>query len=142
MPAAKPSFGHDDHGASAIEFAILAPVFLLMLTGMLAYGLYFAASHSVQQIAADAARTSVAGLDLGERNALVAHHIATNAGQYLLIETEHLVYEVADRATDPNQYQVIIRYDARHLPIWNLYLPLPLPDTTITFVSSIRHGGV
>jgi Flp pilus assembly protein TadG len=50
-------------GASAVEFAIIAPVFILMIVGMLAYGIYFGAANSVQQIAADAARTSIAGLN-------------------------------------------------------------------------------
>ena len=48
----------NDDGTSAIEFALLAPLFILFLLGMVAYGIYFGASHSVQQIAADAARTA------------------------------------------------------------------------------------
>jgi len=42
-------------GAAALEFAILAPAFLLLGAGMLAYAIYFGAAHSVQQLAADAA---------------------------------------------------------------------------------------
>ncbi|TIM19494.1 MAG: pilus assembly protein, partial [Mesorhizobium sp.] len=48
----------EQSGTSAIEFALLAPIFILLLLGMVAYGIYFGASHSVQQIAADAARTA------------------------------------------------------------------------------------
>lgn len=51
------------HGTAVIEFAILTPVYLLLLTGMLAYGIYFGAAHALQQLAADAARTAIAGLD-------------------------------------------------------------------------------
>lgn len=129
-------------GAAAIEFAILTPVFLLMLTGMIAYGLYLGAAHSVQQIAADAARTSIAGLDEAERALLVEAFIDANAGDYLLIDGERLTYEAGGKAADPNQYQVVIRYDASNLPIWNLYVPLPLPERTITYVSTIRLGGL
>jgi Flp pilus assembly protein TadG len=128
-------------GAAAIEFAILTPVFLLMLTGMMAYGIYFGAAHSVQQIAADAARTSIAGLDAAERDELVEAFIEANAGDYLLIERERLTFEIGDKAADAGQYQVIIRYDASDLPIWNLYVPLPLPGRIITYVSTIRLGG-
>jgi len=48
-------FRADAAGTSAVEFAMLAPIFVLLLPGMVAYGIYFGASHSVQQIAADAA---------------------------------------------------------------------------------------
>ena len=38
------------------------------------------ATHGVQQIAADAARAAIAGLDEDERRALAAGFIAANAG--------------------------------------------------------------
>ncbi|MBL8581266.1 MAG: pilus assembly protein, partial [Rhizobiaceae bacterium] len=60
-------FIKEDKATSAVEFAIIAPVFILVLFGLIAYGIYFGASHSVQQLAADAARTAVAGLNAEER---------------------------------------------------------------------------
>jgi Flp pilus assembly protein TadG len=131
----------NERGASAIEFAILAPVFLLMLFGFIAYAIYFSAAHSIQQLAADAARTSVAGLDEPERNALVRGFIERNASDYILVDPGRLEFEIGDKPTDPDQYQVKLRYDAGGLPIWNLSVPLPLPDRTIVFASSIRKGG-
>lgn len=129
-------------GAAAIEFAILTPVFLLMLTGMLAYGIYFGAVHSLQQLAADAARTSIAGIDEPERNRLVRAFISGHASEYMLIEGDRLDYEFGDHPTDPNQYLVTLRYDAANLPIWNLYPPLPLPSKRIALSASIRQGGL
>ena len=61
------TFYSHERGASAVEFAIVGPVFVLLMMGMIAYGIYFGAVHSVQQLAADAARASVAGLDESER---------------------------------------------------------------------------
>ena len=55
-------FRGDRSATSAIEFAILSPLFIFFVMGMVAYGIYFGAAHSVQQIAADAARTAIAGL--------------------------------------------------------------------------------
>ncbi|RWA68586.1 MAG: pilus assembly protein [Mesorhizobium sp.] len=66
----------DVAGTSAVEFAMLVPIFILLLLGMVAYGIYFGASHSVQQIAADAARKAIAGLDQTERQALVTDFIS------------------------------------------------------------------
>lgn len=127
---------------SAIEFAILCPVFLLMLMGMLAYGVYFGASHSLQQIAADAARAAVAGLDEGERRKIVQDYLATNAASYPLIDPAKLTASADDDPAGDGEFTVAIRYDARDLPIWNLAGGLPLPKTTIVKRSVIRVGGL
>ncbi|MVT00859.1 TadE/TadG family type IV pilus assembly protein [Devosia marina] len=132
----------DRSGAAAIEFAILTPVFLLMLTGMLAYGIYFGAAHSVQQLAADAARTAIAGLNQAERNSLVAAYLARNAGDYPLLNPARLTHTIGDSHADPTQYVVRLSYDATDLPIWNLYPPLPLPAKTIAHGATIRRGGL
>ncbi|SMQ85645.1 Flp pilus assembly protein TadG [Devosia lucknowensis] len=132
----------DTSAAAAVEFAILTPVYLLMLAGMLAYGIYFSAAHALQQLAADAARTAIAGRDTAERNRLVTDFLARNASAYMLIDPTLLRHRVGDSLTDPNQYEVHLSYDATRLPIWNLYPPLPLPDTTISYGATIRRGGI
>jgi Flp pilus assembly protein TadG len=129
-------------GTAVIEFAILTPVYLLMLTGMLAYGIYFGTAHALQQLAADAARTAIAGRDEAERNLLVADFLARNAAGYMLIDPARLTHAIGDSAADPNQYEVRLSYDASALPIWNLYPPLPLPSQTIAYGATIRRGGI
>lgn len=47
-----------DRGASAVEFALIAPVLLAVLFGIVDYGLYFADTLSVQQGLSSAARTA------------------------------------------------------------------------------------
>jgi len=131
----------DEAGAAALEFAILTPVFLLLTTGMIAYAIYFGAAHSVQQLAADAARTSIAGLTTTERNSLVSTFISNNAAGYVLIDPQYLSSTIAPSANDPTEYSVTLTYNASTLPIWNLYVPLPLPSRTITYSSVIRLGG-
>jgi Flp pilus assembly protein TadG len=132
----------DEGGAAALEFAILAPVFILFGTGMIAYAIYYGAAHSLQQLAADAARTTIAGLSTSERQALVSAFLDNNADGYVLIDRQALSYTLGPSPSDPDEYRVTLRYDADSLPIWNLYLPLPLPSRTITFSSSIRLGGL
>ena len=57
-------FGQDGCGTAVVEFAIIAPVFILVLFLMIGFGIYLSAAHSVQQLAADAARASgLAALD-------------------------------------------------------------------------------
>jgi Flp pilus assembly protein TadG len=129
-------------GTAAIEFAIVAPIFIFFGLGIIAYAIYFGAAHSVQQLAADAARTSVAGLSDSERQSLVASYLAVNAAGYVLIDPAGLSYSVGEAANDSSEYSVTVRYDASSLPIWNLYPPLPLPSRTISFTSLIRLGGI
>lgn len=129
-------------GASAVEFALLLPVYLLLVLGMVAYGLYFGAAHSVQQLAADAARSAVAGLNPPERDALVRQFVARNAASYPLLDPDRLVVDPGPSPFDPDQYLVVLRYDASALPLWNLYPPIPLPHPVITHRSTIRNGGV
>ncbi|PXA99775.1 hypothetical protein DMC47_01555 [Nostoc sp. 3335mG] len=136
------SLRRDCRGGAAVEFAVLAPVYLMMLGGMLAYGLYFGAAHSLQQLAADAARISIAGLDRSERDAFVGIYLDRHAGDYMLIDRAHLEHTIGADPDDPTQYRVVLRYDASELPIWNLYPPLPLPSRIMTYGATIRLGGL
>ncbi|WP_348639779.1 TadE/TadG family type IV pilus assembly protein [Mesorhizobium sp. 8] len=135
-------FRNDRTATSAIEFAILSPIFILILLGMVAYGIYFGASHSVQQIAADAARTALSGLDQSERQSLVTAFVQRNAAGYPFIDPGNLSVTAQDSAADADQFVVAVQYDARNLPIWNLLSGLPLPGTTIAKRSTIRIGGL
>lgn len=141
-PPDRPTIIRDQSGTSAIEFAIVAPVFILLVFGMIAYGIYFGALHSVQQMAADAARTAIAGLDENERKTLAQRYIDLNADGYVFIDRKKLVVEVKDSDKDSEQFVVSLRYDASQLPIWNLLPMLPLPEKTISRSSTIRVGGI
>lgn len=129
-------------GTSAIEFAMLAPLFILLLLGMVAYGIYFGASHSVQQIAADAARTAIAGLNATERKTLVTNFINNDVNGYPFVDATKLTVDAKDSVADGSQFVVSVSYDARNLPIWNLFPNLPMPGMTIHRQSTIRVGGI
>jgi len=129
-------------GGAAIEFAILAPIFLMLLIGMVAYGIYFGASHSIEQISADAARVALAGLTETERQQLVTNFIQRNADGYVFVDASHVTVQAHNSVADGTQFIVSVSYDARDLPIWNLLTGLPLPDTTIFRQSTIRVGGI
>ncbi|MGX7872060.1 TadE/TadG family type IV pilus assembly protein [Mesorhizobium sp. ORM6] len=135
-------FRTDASGTSAVEFALLSPLFILLLLGMVAYGIYFGAASSIQQIAADAARTAIAGLNQTERQTLVATFLANNASGYPFVDSSKLTYQANDSTADGSQFVVSIQYDARNLPIWNLFPGITMPGTTITRQSTIRVGGI
>ena len=53
-----------------VEMALVLPLFLALLMGILVYGQYFLLAHSVQQAANDGARAAITGLDAADRSAI------------------------------------------------------------------------
>jgi Flp pilus assembly protein TadG len=131
----------DRAGASAIEFAILAPVFLLVLLTMVGFGIYLSAATSIQAITADAARTAVAGLNETERTKLAEDYIKQSTLDYYLLSADRFSITVSDDPHNTQQFTVAIDYDASNLPIWSLY-SFALPEKRIKRFSTIRIGGV
>src|SRR5437868_315652 len=74
-----------DRGAQAVEFAIIAPIFLLLLTALLYFGFVFLAQISISQAARDGARfaaicsTDSAGTCLGSSDANVKSYTQSHA---------------------------------------------------------------
>lgn len=131
----------DERGASAIEFAIVAPLFLAMVLGLLVYGLYLSSAHSVAQLAADAARASVAGISDAERTQLATSYIDANAGAYPLLTARLISSEAGPDPQDNSQFRVSVRFDSSELPIWGLDAFVPLSTRTIERTSVIKRGG-
>ena len=126
-----PNLVKDRAGTSALEFAIIAPLFFLILFTLIAYGIYLSVTHAVQQVAADAARTAVAGLNQNERITLVNHYL----------DDSHFDYAFTDDPSNPEQFTVRIVYDSGDLPIWNLFT-FALPSQRIERYSTVRVGGL
>lgn len=134
-------FWGNTSGASAIEFAIVVPVFLTMLFGIIAYGIYFGAVHSTSQLAADAARASVAGLSDVERTSIATSHVRNNVPAYMLLDPDNIQVTAEPLEADARQFRVSIRYDASLLPIWNFSPFFPLPEKVIERTATIQRGG-
>ena len=126
---------------AAVEFAIVFPIFIMMLFGIISFGAYITVVHGVQQLAAEATRAAVAGLDDGERVTLATRSIATNVGAYPLIAADRLTVAraVTDAAT--RNFSVTLRYDASDMFIFALPSFVPAPPTTVVRSASIQRGG-
>lgn len=61
--------------AALVEMALVLPLFLALLMGILVYGQYFMLAHSVQQAANDGARAAITGLDAGDRRAIATRAV-------------------------------------------------------------------
>lgn len=135
-------FRRSNEGTAAIEFALVMPVFLVLLLGILAYGIYFAAAHSTAQLAAEAARASVAGLTDAERTTIAKASVANNVANYgVLLNPDKVTVEAAALPDDATEFRVAVRYDASLLPIWSFTPFLPLPSEVIEQAAIIKRGG-
>ena len=74
---------------------MLLPLFLVLVFGIVVFGSYLTMVHGVQQLAAEAARSSVAGLSETERESLAANYVTANVGSYPLLQPAHLTVSAA-----------------------------------------------
>lgn len=126
--------------SSAVEFAMVLPIFLTIVFGIVVFGSYLAVIHGVQQLAAEAARSSIAGLSEAERGTLASSYVTANAGTYPLIDSSHLTVNAATSAANANVYVVTVNYDASSMFIYTLPF-VPMPASHIVRSAAIPYGG-
>jgi Flp pilus assembly protein TadG len=138
MRRAPPRLLADRAGSAAVEFAILGPILILLLLGIVIYGGYFLMAHSLQQLANDAARAAVAGLSDGERQQLASGALASELPTYRFLSPGQVQLGYADQ----NQVMTVnISYDASNSPLWALNGVIPMPSSTIVRSASVQVGG-
>jgi Flp pilus assembly protein TadG len=131
----------DTGGASAVEFAFIAPVFLVLLLGLIAFGSYLGIVHGVQQLTAEAARASIAGLTDAERLTLARDNITANVGSYPMLSAGRLVVQAAGTDASTGTFKVTVKYDASDMFIFQLPHIVPAPDPVIVRTAVIQRGG-
>jgi Flp pilus assembly protein TadG len=131
---------HQSSGAAAIEFAIVLPLLLSLLFGVLAYGYYAIVSMAVATAAAEGARASVAGMSDAERASLAeAAAVASvnNTGGFLVWDTSCSdCFSSGSPAT--GYYQVTVQY---HLGSWLVLPYIPAPNLTVSSTVVAAYGG-
>jgi Flp pilus assembly protein TadG len=128
----------DRRGSTAVEFAIISPILILLLFGIIVYGGYFMLSHSLQQMADDAARASIAGLTDAERSSLAQAAVTNDVQTYSYLQPSLLQVNF----TDQNQVLTItLTYNASRSPFWALSGLVPMPSSTLVSSAAIQIGG-
>ncbi|WP_119271755.1 TadE/TadG family type IV pilus assembly protein [Taklimakanibacter deserti] len=131
----------DTRGVAAIEFALVAPVFFLLLLGIAAYGIYFSAISSLQELTADAARASVAGVSDTERQTIVSSYVAQSSPNYQLLSRHPITVTATPYPGDPTRYTVTLRTDISNLPLQGTTGLFPMPSAIIQRTAVVRIGG-
>jgi Flp pilus assembly protein TadG len=125
-------FYRDRSGANAVEFALIAPVLILVMSGIINYGLYFSTSHALQQIANNAARNALAGLTQAERLELAQGTLAQDVTTYSFLSADRALLKI-----DEGEHALTVTLTYANTSIG---LPFIEPPTEIERVAIIARG--
>ena len=128
-------------GNAAVEFALIAPVLIVVVFGTIVFGLYFGVLNSVQQLASEAARASVAGVTEAERRDLARRFIQSAIPSYGLLRPYALSVSAGFEPADPNLFTVTLVYDASSLGLGAFSGVVPVPIDRVERSATIRRGG-
>lgn len=127
----------DRRGVAAVEFALVCPILIFLMIGMIVWGGWFWLAHSVQSIASEAARAAVAGLDPAERE-ILARAAVVRLVEGTGVTAAQLTVRVQ---AEDDLIRVHVAYDAADHPVLILADLVPAPPRVIERTASIRTGG-
>jgi Flp pilus assembly protein TadG len=128
----------DRRGAALVEFAIILPLLVCLLMGVLGYGQYFLLAHSVQQIANDAARATVAGTSSGERSTLAQQSAADDINALREFPAARVTTRISESG---DSVAVDVALDAHDMALFRTAI-VPMPDPLIERRAVVRRGGL
>ncbi|MFK5597505.1 TadE/TadG family type IV pilus assembly protein [Methylobacterium sp. HMF5984] len=129
-------------GNAAVEFALVTPLLLLLFAGISAFGIYLGATHTLREIAAEAARASVAGVSDGERASLAQAVVQRSLAASAMFKAGSVGVSVGTSPSDATVYTVTLTYDSSGLGLKSLGKLVPLPPDIFTSTVSVRRGGL
>jgi Flp pilus assembly protein TadG len=140
-PAPKRKLCAETKAVAAVEFALVSPVILLMLLGMICFGLYFVYLHELQELSSSAARASVAGLNEAERDTLAKQYITDAVTNSTLLNAMDLSVSTSTSGMPATYYAVTLAYDLKDtpIPLLSKFVSLQLPNISRT--ATIQFGN-
>ncbi len=129
---------HRREGSSAVEFALVGPLLIVLLMGTVVYGGWFWLAQSVQSLASESARAAIGGLDAMERESLARSFVAGSEGGGSGLDLAKTAVVVE---SDAEAIRVRISYDIASHPLMKLAVLIPPPPATIERSAVVRIGG-
>lgn len=134
---AAPHLLADDAGAVLVEVALSFPILIILLLGILSYGSWLMAAHTVQQAANEAARAALAGISSSERQLLADESLRHSIDSATFIDPALVSLSASQSGAF---YSVAVSYDAARSRIFAIS-PVPLPATIIRRTAVVKLGG-
>lgn len=121
----------DSRATAAVEFAFVAPLFIVLTFGIIAFGSIISTYHAIQQLAAEAARASLGGTTDTERDQIARGFVASSMSSYPFIASKDLSISTMSTQSPPS-FKVTITYDMSNMFAFSLggIVPLPVPKLT------------
>lgn len=118
----------DARGAALVEAAFALPIVIVLMMAVVSYSYWMLISQSLQQVANDAARASLAGLSRTEREALARTSVSSSIVQSTGLAAEKVATAVSE---DAGYFRIVVSYDGSDNAILTGTI-VPLPSTTIS----------
>lgn len=138
MRSRLPRLWHSRRGSAAVEFALIGPLFIVLLIGAVVYGGWMWMAQGVQSLAAEGARAAIAGIDVDERISLAQSSVADSVDGSTILQPEAIQVAVA---SDAGAIRVTVTYDATDHPLMALSNLVPSPPRVIRREAVVRTGG-
>ncbi len=124
----------DRRGAALIEMALVLPVLMLLVMGIIVFGEWLSFANALQQSANEGARASLSGLSQDERALTARQTVTDTLSHYDGIDQTKVAIGVQD---DGATLKVTVNYDMSDQPVMKLPF-VPIPDKTISRSSAVR----
>lgn len=116
----------------------MLPVLILLLFGIVTYGLWLMTANSLQQVANEAARATLGSLNATERQQRVMEAISTSLRQTGAVAQEDVTITTAVSGA---YYTVTLTYDTSAHALFSTSL-VPLPGNSIVRRATVETGGL
>jgi len=124
----------DERGAALVEMAMVLPVLMLLILGIIVYGQWLACANALQQSANEGARASLSGLSQEERALTARQTVADSLSHYDGIDQRKVVIGIQDDGATLN---VTVNYDMSDQPVMKLPF-VPIPDKVVSRSAAVR----
>ncbi len=128
----------DQRGAAAVEFALIVPIMMMFFFGLTVFSVVLSTYGALQQMAAEAARASLAGLSTTQQSQYASQYISAALGNYTFLDPTQVT--VTTNAT-PSAFQVTISYNAGHSFLNNFASSVISSPIIITRSATIQLSG-
>lgn len=130
-----------EKGLAALEFAVLAPVLLMLVFSVIVYSIYFTTLYGVRQASSEGARAALAGLSSAERTTLATQRAQAVAESFRAIAGGSSAFVVQTGTEGSDVFKVTVSYDMSGSPIMRYAGFLPLPSTTVEATTRVTNGS-
>jgi Flp pilus assembly protein TadG len=125
---------HDERGAALVEMAMVLPVLMLLIMGIIVYGQWLGCANALQQSANEGARASLSGLSQNERALTARQTVTDSLSHYNGIDQRKVVVGIQDDGATLN---VTVNYDMSDQPVMKLPF-VPIPDKVLSRSAAVR----